>query len=78
MDFHAVAESYVEGQWRVVDATLPAPRQTLVRISTGRDAADTAFLDNHKGAINVNTMTVTATTNSDLPADPVDQLVSIR
>lgn len=38
MDFHAVAEAFVEGQWRVVDATLLAPRQTLVRIATGRDA----------------------------------------
>ena len=49
MDFHAVAEAFVEGQWRVVDGTLLAPRQTLVRIATGRDAADTAFLDNHNG-----------------------------
>ena len=29
MDFHAVAEAFVEGEWRVVDATLLAPRQTL-------------------------------------------------
>ena len=41
MDFHAVAEAFVEGQWRVVDATLLAPRQSLVRITTGRDTADT-------------------------------------
>src|SRR6185503_9832895 len=54
MDFHAVAEAYVDGHWRVVDATLLAPRQTLVRISTGRDAADTAFLDNHNGSITLN------------------------
>ena len=50
MDFHAVAEAFVDGQWRVVDATCLAPRQTMVRISTGRDAADTAFLDNHRGS----------------------------
>ena len=25
MDFHAVAEALVDGQWRVVDATLLAP-----------------------------------------------------
>ena len=49
-----------------------------MRIATGRDAADTAFLDNHKGAITVNSITVAATTNDDLPADPVDQLVCIR
>ena len=40
----------------MVDATCLAPRQTLVRIATGRDAADTAFLDNHKGAITLNDM----------------------
>ena len=60
MDFHAVAEAFVDGQWRVVDATCLAPRQSLVRIATGRDAADTAFLDNHKGSINLNNMMVTA------------------
>jgi transglutaminase-like putative cysteine protease len=77
MDFHAVAEAFVEGQWRVVDGTLLAPRQTLVRIATGRDAADTAFLDNHKGAITLNKMEVTAVVDGDLPKDSVDELVSI-
>ena len=67
MDFHAVAEAFVEGHWRVVDATLLAPRQTLVRIATGRDAADTAFLDNHKGAITLNKLLVTAVVDGDLP-----------
>jgi hypothetical protein len=57
---------------------LPGPRQTLVRAATGRDAAGTAFLDNHRGAINLNNMTVTATSDGDLPKDSVDQLVSIR
>ena len=77
MDFHAVAEAFVEGQWRVVDATLLAPRETLVRIATGRDAADTAFLDNHDGEITLNKMEVTAVVDGDLPRDSVDQLVSI-
>lgn len=78
MDFHAVAEAFVEGQWRVVDATLLAPRQSLVRITTGRDAADTAFLDNHKGTITLNKLEVTAVVDGDLPKDSIDQLVSIR
>jgi transglutaminase-like putative cysteine protease len=78
MDFHAVGEAFVEGQWRVVDPTFLAPRQTLVRIATGRDAADTAFLDNHKGAITLNKMVVTAVVNGDLPKDGVDELVSLR
>ena len=78
MDFHAVAEAFVEGQWRVVDGTLLAPRQSLVRIATGRDAADIAFLANHKGAINLNNLVVTAIVDGDLPRDSIDQLVSIR
>jgi transglutaminase-like putative cysteine protease len=78
MDFHAVAEAFVDGQWRVVDATLLAPRQSLVRISTGGDAADTAFLVNHKGAITLNSMYVTAIVDGLLPRDSIDQLVSIR
>ncbi|HYO03275.1 MAG TPA: transglutaminase family protein [Mycobacterium sp.] len=78
MDFHAVAEAFVDGQWRVVDGTLLAPRQSLVRIATGRDAADTAFLVNHKGAITLNSMYVTAIVDGELPCDSIDQLVSIR
>ncbi len=77
MDFHAVAEAFVEGQWRVVDGTLLAPRQTLVRIATGRDAADTAFLDNHKGEIILHKLLVTAVVDGDLPRDSIDELVSI-
>ena len=50
----------------------------MVRIATGRDAADTAWLDNHKGAITVNNMAVTATVDGELPKDSVDQLVMIR
>ncbi len=44
MDFHAVAEVALDGQWWVVDGTGLAPRPSMVRIATGRDAADTAFL----------------------------------
>jgi len=77
MDFHAVAEALVEGEWRVVDATCLAPRQSMVRIATGRDAADTAFLDNHKGSINLNNMMVTAYVDGELPIDSIDHLVSL-
>lgn len=78
MDFHAVAEAFVDGHWRVVDASLLAPRQSMLRIATGRDAADTAWLDNHRGQINVNSMEVFATVDGDLPRDSIEQLVSIR
>src|SRR3954451_6693300 len=77
MDFHAVAEAFVDGHWQVVDGTLLAPRQTLVRIATGRDAADIAFLDNHGGAINLNKLVVTAVVDGELPRASIDQLVSI-
>jgi transglutaminase-like putative cysteine protease len=77
MDFHAVAEAFVDGGWRVVDATCLAPRQSMVRISTGRDAADTAFLDNHDGAISLKNMEVSAVVDGQLPVDSVDDLVSL-
>ena len=77
MDFHAVGEAFVAGEWRVVDGTLLAPRQSLVRIATGRDAADIAFLDNHKGAISLDKLWVSAIVDGDLPRDVIDELVSI-
>ena len=78
MDFHAVAEAFVDGEWRVVDATCLAPRQSMVRIATGRDAAYTAFLDNHKGSIILQSMMVTAYVDGELPIDSIDQLASLR
>ena len=77
MDFHAVAEAYIEGQWRVVDGTLLAPRSSLVRISTGRDAADTAFLDNYSGGVSLNSVWVSAIVDGTLPNDDPRQLVSL-
>ena len=77
MDFHAVAEAFIEGRWRVVDATLLAPRQSLVRIATGRDAADTAFLDSHDGMIALNKLQVSAIVDGELPRDSIDRLVSL-
>ncbi len=46
MDFHAVVEVAIEDRWWVLDATGLAPRASMLRIATGRDAADTAFLAN--------------------------------
>ena len=51
MDFHAVAEAYLDGSWYVIDATRLANRRSLVRIATGRDAADCAFLSYHGGDV---------------------------
>jgi transglutaminase-like putative cysteine protease len=78
MDFHAVAEAFVDDRWCVVDATCLAPRQSMVRIATGRDAADTAFLDNHNGALTLTSTWVTAVVDGELPRDSVAELASIR
>jgi transglutaminase-like putative cysteine protease len=77
MDFHAVAEALVDGCWRVVDATRLAPRSSLVRIATGRDAADTAFLSNYGGSIALLQSTVTATIDGDLPIEDVSAQVTL-
>ena len=77
MDFHAVAEALIGGQWRVVDATLLAPRASLVRIATGRDAADTAFLSAYGGAVELTVTEVTAVTEGPLPDEDVTALASI-
>ncbi len=71
MDFHAVVEADVEGTWCVVDPTRLAPTSSLVRICSGRDAADTAFLSLFGGVAQFRTMEVTATTAGPLPA-PAD------
>lgn len=43
-DLHAVAEVYLGGRWRLVDPTGKAPVSGLVRVATGLDAADIAFM----------------------------------
>lgn len=43
-DMHAVAEVYVGGAWRLLDPTGLAPLEGLVRVATGRDAGDIAFM----------------------------------
>lgn len=43
-DLHAVAEVYLDGRWRLVDPTGLAPVEGLVRVATGADATDIAFM----------------------------------
>ena len=76
MDFHAVAEAFVDGQWWIVDATRLAPRQSMVRIATGRDAADIAFLTNHWADLTLNSLTVLAVVDA-LPTDDSQQLLQL-
>jgi len=77
MDFHAVAEAAIDEKWCVVDATTLAPRGSMLRIATGRDASDTAFLTNQSGAITLNSLEVMATVGQ-LPEDDVTRLVCLR
>ncbi|WP_434812310.1 transglutaminase-like domain-containing protein [Microbacterium sp. bgisy189] len=69
MDFHAVAEAYLDGQWYVIDATRLSNRNGLVRIATGRDAADCAFLSYYGGGLSLRRMRVDAVV---LPDDAAD------
>ena len=78
MDFHAVVEANLKGNWQVLDATLLAPRQTLVRIATGRDAADTAFMSNNGGVVVLDQSSVFAVVDGDLPVDDVDSLAQLH
>ena len=78
MEFHAVAEAYVDGAWYVVDATKLAPRQSLLRIATGRDAADTAFLTNNGAALTLGELEVTAVADEFETEGPGFALVELR
>lgn len=73
MDFHAVAEALVDGRWLVTDATCLAPRSTLLRIATGRDAADTAFLTTTGASVELTSLEVSATSDGPLPHDDLSQ-----
>lgn len=42
-DFHACFEAFLGGEWVLFDATKLAPLNGMVKIATGRDAADTAI-----------------------------------
>jgi transglutaminase-like putative cysteine protease len=77
MDFHAVVEAHVEGRWWVLDPTRLAPRTSLLRVSTGRDAADTAFLTVLDGEAELRSTEVAASTDGELPFDDHVNLVSL-
>lgn len=76
MDFHAVTEAYVDGTWWVIDSTRLAPRQSLIRIATGRDAADTAWLTSLWTDLSVISMLVTVVAD-ELPVDAHEDRVQL-
>ncbi len=78
MDLHVVVETEIDGTWQVWDATRLAPRTTMVRIATGRDAADISFatvLSGEAQLIEVNTMAIA---DGDLPFDDHQFLAVLR
>ncbi|MCU1436555.1 MAG: transglutaminase [Pseudarthrobacter sp.] len=75
MDFHAVAEAHVNGAWHVIDPTGLAPRESMLRITAGRDSSDTAFLSTVGGRLTLNELRVTAVVNGELPAEDPARLM---
>ena len=69
MDFHAVVEAWHDGAWHLLDATGLAPRDSMVRICTGRDAADTAFMTTLAGSTRLRRIRVDARVDGELPYD---------
>ena len=77
MDFHAVAEIAGPDGWETVDATRLAPRGSLVRIATGRDAADTALVTTLSGHAELVESSVWSTVDGDLPSDDHEEPVHL-
>jgi transglutaminase-like putative cysteine protease len=75
MDFHLVAETDIDGYWYVWDATRLAPRPTLMRIATGRDAADVAFATVLSGHAELRTLEISAVAGGELPVDDHKRLI---
>jgi transglutaminase-like putative cysteine protease len=78
MDFHLVVEALVDGAWQVVDATRLAPRRSMVRIASGYDAADTAFMTTLRGDVDFRTLEVLAIAQPELPREDLDARVELR
>ncbi len=80
MDFHAVVEALVDvgdhRRWVAVDSTRLAPRRGMVRVATGRDATDTAFLTNTLSDIQLLRLEVDAASTETLDDDP-EELVAL-
>ncbi|RNL58543.1 transglutaminase family protein [Arthrobacter oryzae] len=78
MDFHAVAEAHINGAWHVIDPTGLAPRESMLRITAGRDSSDTAFLSTIGGSLVLTDLRVMATVSGDLPEEDPARPVIIR
>ena len=74
MDFHVVVETAIEGNWYAWDATRSAPRPSMIRIATGRDAADVAFSTVLRGRAELTGIQITVAGADDLPLDAHEEL----
>ena len=63
-DFHACFEAYIGSEWVLFDATKLVPLNGLVKIATGRDAAETAVASIF-GVVNGNGMKVSCNVAED-------------
>ena len=77
MDFHLVVETALADEWFVWDATRLAPRQSLIRVATGRDAADVAFGTVLSGTAELVDIAITAVADGDLPTDHHEALATL-
>ncbi|WP_245851013.1 transglutaminase-like domain-containing protein [Brachybacterium vulturis] len=78
MDFHLVVEALIEGEWLAVDATHLAPRASMMRIATGQDAADTAFMTTLAGNVTLTGIQVTAVVDPALPPEVHRERIALR
>lgn len=78
MDAHAVAEVAVDDRWYVLDATRLAPRRSMVRSGTGRDATDVALMTTLGAETGPPSLQVLATADPALPQEDPAELVTLR
>jgi hypothetical protein len=74
---YLVVEAALADEWLVWDATRLAPRQSLIRVATGRDAADVALGMVLSGKAELVGMAITAVADGDLPTDDHEVLVRL-
>ncbi|HEX9227665.1 MAG TPA: transglutaminase, partial [Arthrobacter sp.] len=64
--------------WHVIDPTGLAPRESMLRITAGRDSSDTAFLSTVGGSLSLTQLQVTAVVDGELPDEDQAKLVTLH
>lgn len=75
-DFHGFFEAYLEGGWYLFDATRMASKQGLVRIGSGRDAADVSFANIIGSAMLLGMQVSASEAGGTVPGNDAEQAVS--